>query len=212
MRKWLPAEADLRTALRYAVAVPLVRLDGAWHLLFEQRTTKLAMNPGEAAFPGGRIEAYDADPAAAALREAAEEIGTPPEIWEVLGAMPLEYTYMGRLVAPYLVRAYADGLPDIVCSPDEVAAVFTVPVAHFLATEPERVAMCAGVYPGAGFPFDRMPHYQRGWNRSELRYIYVHNYGKYTIWGLSARIIADFTELCRQPGFLASLEREAKAR
>ena len=36
---------------------------------------------GEVSFPGGRAEPEDADPAATALREAAEEIALPATAW-----------------------------------------------------------------------------------------------------------------------------------
>ena len=43
-------------------------------VLFTQRTAHLADHPGQIAFPGGKIDANDESPAAAALREAEEEI------------------------------------------------------------------------------------------------------------------------------------------
>src|SRR5262249_16815480 len=43
-------------------------------VLLTQRT-ELPSHPGQIAFPGGKIEANDATPAAAAMREADEEIG-----------------------------------------------------------------------------------------------------------------------------------------
>lgn len=43
-----------------------------------QRSNKLRDHPGEVAFPGGSREPTDRDPAATALREAAEEVGLDP--------------------------------------------------------------------------------------------------------------------------------------
>jgi len=57
-------------------------------LLFIQRSDGLRHHPGQPAFPGGSIDAEDAGPVAAALREAAEETGLDPAGVEVLGALP----------------------------------------------------------------------------------------------------------------------------
>src|SRR5439155_4632134 len=44
--------------------------------------TELPSHPGQIAFPGGKIDAGDVSPAAAALREAQEEIGLTRELVE----------------------------------------------------------------------------------------------------------------------------------
>ena len=47
-------------------------------LLFIERSQGMRQHPGQPAFPGGAIDAIDSGPAAAALREAAEEAGVDP--------------------------------------------------------------------------------------------------------------------------------------
>ena len=44
-------------------------------MLLTQRAQHLPDHPGQISFPGGKIDKTDADPLAAALREAEEEIG-----------------------------------------------------------------------------------------------------------------------------------------
>src|SRR5439155_20622832 len=65
---------DTRSA---AVLVPVV--DGPEpHLVFTRRTDHLSRHAGEISFPGGLQDDGDRGPAAAALREAHEELGLRP--------------------------------------------------------------------------------------------------------------------------------------
>ena len=57
-------------------------------LLFIQRSDALRLHAGQPAFPGGAIDAADSGPVAAALREAAEEVGVDPAGVEVVGTLP----------------------------------------------------------------------------------------------------------------------------
>ncbi|MEV0287011.1 CoA pyrophosphatase [Kribbella sp. NPDC050820] len=57
-------------------------------LLFIRRSERLRLHAGQTAFPGGVIDALDAGPVAAALREAAEEVGVQPADVEVVATLP----------------------------------------------------------------------------------------------------------------------------
>jgi 8-oxo-dGTP pyrophosphatase MutT (NUDIX family) len=56
-------------------------------LLLIQRSQGLRLHPGQPAFPGGAIDG-DEGPVAAALREAAEEVGLEPGGVDVVGTLP----------------------------------------------------------------------------------------------------------------------------
>ena len=60
---------------------------GSVDVLLTQRAVDLRSHPGQVAFPGGAMDAGDASPVAAALREAREETGLDPAGVEVLGSM-----------------------------------------------------------------------------------------------------------------------------
>ncbi len=79
-----PASGGRRSAV-------LVLFGDAAHgpdLLYIQRSEGLRRHPGQPAFPGGKIEASDDGPIAAALREAVEETGLDPAGVDVLTTLP----------------------------------------------------------------------------------------------------------------------------
>jgi 8-oxo-dGTP pyrophosphatase MutT (NUDIX family) len=95
-------------------------------LLFTQRTEHLPAHPGQIAFPGGKVEASDADALAAALREAHEEIGLDPALVEPLGLLDNYRTGTGFRITP--VVALVDPGFALELNRDEVADAFEVPL------------------------------------------------------------------------------------
>ncbi len=103
---------------------------GGPDLLFIQRSAELRLHPGQPAFPGGSIDAGDGGPVAAALREAAEEVGVDPDGVEVVGTLPELYIdRTGFRVVPVLAWWRQ---PSAVAPVDagEVAAVERISVAE----------------------------------------------------------------------------------
>ena len=115
-----------------AVLVPLVNRPQGLQLLLTQRSANLPDHPGQISFPGGRVEATDADHAAAALRETAEEIGLPPSRVEVLGRLAQYETVTGFRVVP--VVGWVEPPFNLAPDPHEVADVFEVPLEFILDT------------------------------------------------------------------------------
>lgn len=112
-----------------AVLVPIVHgaIPG---VLLTLRAATLRAHAGQVAFPGGRIDRGDASPEAAALREAAEEIGLPPGAAELAGRLPDYVTGTGFHITPVLALLPA-GL-TLAANPNEVAEIFTLPLTTLL--------------------------------------------------------------------------------
>jgi hydroxyethylthiazole kinase-like uncharacterized protein yjeF len=96
-------------------------------LVLTRRRPDLRSHPGQLSFPGGRVEAGES-PIAAALREAAEEVGLDPGSATVLGSGPTFYVPPSRFwVVP--VVAHWDAPHALVPEPREVAEVLHLDLA-----------------------------------------------------------------------------------
>ena len=102
----LAAIAAMRPIRTAAVLVPIIARTEPT-VLFTQRTAHLADHAGEIAFPGGKIDAVDASPAAAALREAEEEVSLDRRFVEPIGYLDVHVTPSGYRILPVLACAKA---------------------------------------------------------------------------------------------------------
>ncbi len=114
-----------------AVLIPVVARDPEVTVILTLRTSHLSAHSGQIAFPGGKVEATDATPVDAALREASEEIGLLSSQVTPLSLLDLHKTGTGYRIIPVL------GLvdPSFIPQPDvnEVAEVFEVPLSFLMA-------------------------------------------------------------------------------
>ena len=73
-------------------------------VLLTQRSEHLNNHAGQISFPGGKIDALDASPLDAALREAEEEIGLSREFIDPIGYLDLYATGFGFRILPTVAR------------------------------------------------------------------------------------------------------------
>jgi 8-oxo-dGTP pyrophosphatase MutT (NUDIX family) len=113
-----------------AVLVPLVQREAGLTVLLTQRAATLKDHAGQISFPGGRIEAHDADAWQAALREAHEEIGLSTSCVEFAGYLPDHWVGTGFRVTPAV--GFVSPNYELRIATAEVHEVFEVPLNFIL--------------------------------------------------------------------------------
>lgn len=165
----LPPDRKLRDA---AVLVAICEGPQGPSVLLTKRASGLQHHPGQIAFPGGKIDATDASPEAAALREAQEEVGLDPARVTLLGRLAPHETVTGYNVTPIL--AHVTDASGLLPEAGEVDEVFFVPLAHLRDLGRFRIE-------------------RRIW-RGQWRRYYIVPWGPYYIWGATARMLHGLAE------------------
>jgi len=162
--------AGVKATRPAAVLIPVV--DRPEPMVLLTLRTELPSHPGQIAFPGGKIDAGDETPAAAALREADEEIGLARELIEPIGYLDLYLTFSGFRILPTLARVSPDY--RLVLNASEVAEAFEVPLAFLMDAQNHAL-------------------HSRDWKGVERKY-YAMPFGERYIWGVTAGILRNLYE------------------
>jgi 8-oxo-dGTP pyrophosphatase MutT (NUDIX family) len=99
-------------------------------VLLTQRSAHLNDHAGQIAFPGGKIDATDASPLDAALREAEEEVGLKREFVEPIGYLDVYATAFGFRILPTVARVKPGFKLSV--NRGEVDDAFEVPLAFLM--------------------------------------------------------------------------------
>jgi 8-oxo-dGTP pyrophosphatase MutT (NUDIX family) len=159
-----------------AVLIPLFAKDGEVHVLLTVRTNKVEAHKGQISFPGGMHEESDVDLLTTALRETYEEVGIEPASVEVLGELDQLISVTDFIITPYVgIIPYPY---EFVPSEDEIEEILEVPLSFFLDKSNARTE-------------------QREFRGRPIT-VYFYDYGRYLIWGVTARILTGFLDLLRR--------------
>ena len=106
-------------------------------VLLTQRSPNLSSHAGQISFPGGKIDATDASPLDAALREACEEVGLKREFIDPVGYLDLYGTAFGFRILPTVARVKPGFALKI--NEAEVVDAFEVPLAFLMNPENHQI-------------------------------------------------------------------------
>jgi 8-oxo-dGTP pyrophosphatase MutT (NUDIX family) len=165
-------KAGVQATKPAAVLVPIVERAEPMVLL-TLRTPELKSHSGQIAFPGGKIDATDASPLDAALREAEEEIGLDRQLIDPIGYLDLYLTFSGFRILPTVARVSPDYRLTI--NPAEVVEAFEVPMEFLMQP-------------------DNHKRHSRIWKEGIERHYYAMPFGERYIWGITAGILRNLYE------------------
>lgn len=158
-----------------AVLIPIFEEDGEARVILTRRAAHLRSHTGEVAFPGGRLDPGES-PVAAALREAAEEVGIEESAVEILGQLAPLATVSSRAGITPFVGVLAER-PVLTPNPDEVEHAFDVAFSELFDAEAFMEEWWR--WPGA----------------DEERPIYFFHLPDDIVWGATARMLYELLEL-----------------
>jgi 8-oxo-dGTP pyrophosphatase MutT (NUDIX family) len=170
---WAPSQPFARPPTPAAVLIGLVRRPEGHTILYTERSPDLRTHSGQVAFPGGKIDAGDADAGAAALREANEEVGLVPAEATILGYMEPYFTGTNYLIIPVVAEVIPGG--PFIPNPGEVHSVFEVPLKRIIEVE----------------SYGRFRVHRGGKEHSTWQI----DHDGHTIWGITANITRQFRDL-----------------
>ncbi len=155
-----------------AILVSFLIVQNEWHILMTKRAANLTHHAGQISFPGGKVEATDSGPAAAALREAFEEVHLAPDWVQVLGGLDTVRSPAGFLVQPVVgIVGGHNRLQDLALDSTEVELIFTLPIMHL--ANPKNLRLVTRKTDGKPNDYWVIEHHE------------------HFIWGLSARVLVD---------------------
>jgi len=160
---------------RAAVLMLLYERPDGVHIIFQKRTETVDDHKGQVSLPGGSMDPEDASLADTALRETFEEVGVQPADVELLGQLDELRTSTNYRITPFV--GWLNRYPyEWQFSEYEVAYLMEVPLSYLMNPEtfiPDRRTMNGITY--------AFPSYQ---------------FGDDLIWGATARMVANFLDIC----------------
>lgn len=168
---------DLSKARKGAVLILLYPHENKINTVLTLRQSYDGVHSGQVSFPGGKLDPTDESLAAAALREAEEEVGVNKNEITLIGNLSNLYIPPSNfLVSPFVGKM--DRKPLLIKHEREVEKIIEVPITYFLD---ETIKEKKIITPSEFVSFEA-PYY---------------NLEGHTVWGATAMILSELMEVIR---------------
>lgn len=180
-----------------AVMILLCEENNNLNIIFEVRSLNLRRQPGDICLPGGKIEKNEI-PLDTALRETFEELGVDISDIDIIGSMDYFVTPYNSIMFPFIGFLKNNELKP---SLDEIDHIFKVPVEFFIKNTPLLHEMIIKPQQREDFPFHLIRDGENYKFASGVLKEYFYKYDEYIIWGFTAQIIKNFTDILKELGY-----------
>ena len=170
-----------------SVLVPFVEKDGELYILYEERSKKMKMQPGEVCFPGGHMEIGES-PKNCAIRETSEELGISKDNIKIISQGNTIYGYSGYILYAFFgVIQYEDYLSAKI-EKEEVEKIFLISLKTLIETEPKKYQAEITAKPEMGFPYEVVgASHMYKWKEGRWQ-IPIYQVDDEVIWGMTGKI------------------------
>lgn len=184
-----------------AILVLLMLIDGEYHFVFQKRNSQIRQG-GEVSFPGGIFDpGKDKTFQDTAIRETVEELGIPENKITIIGVLDTLVHPTGFTIDAFLGVAHITSIDEMAVNSSEVEYVFTVPVAYFENSEPDKYTINIKFHPSyideeTGKEINLFPAgelglpemYTRPWGVGKYT-VLVYQVNNEVIWGITAKFV-----------------------
>lgn len=204
----LPKEPGVLGRTRFfnsAVLIPLIKINGEYHLLFQKRAAGIRQG-GDICFPGGGFEeGIDKDFKDTALREIHEELGIEAKDIKIIGQLDTYVAPIGAIIEPFIAKIKKSVLKTMKIDENEVEKTLLIPVSFFKNTQALEYTLSHEIQPyrfnekgekEVLFPVEELglpDTYKKPWGNKRHK-IWVYKYENEVIWGITSVIINDLLE------------------
>lgn len=188
-----------------AVLIPLIKIKGEYHLLFQKRAANIRQG-GDICFPGGGFEAgVDKSFQDTALRETFEELGIDSKDIKILGQLDTYMAPIGTIIESFVAKVKKKAYENMRIDYNEVEKTILIPISFFKNNEPEEYNLSHEIQPykiGKNgekeilFPVEELglpDTYKKPWGNKKHK-VWVYKYEEDVIWGITSVIIRDLLE------------------
>lgn len=185
-----------------AVLIPLVKIKGEYHLIFQKRAANIRQG-GDICFPGGGFEeGVDKDFRDTALRETFEELGIEKKDIKILGQLDTYVAPIGAVIESFVARVKKKAYKNMKIDHNEVEKTLLIPITFFKENEPEEYTLAHEIQPykvdengnkEVFFPVEELglpDTYKKPWGNKKHK-IWVYKYDGEVIWGITSVLIKD---------------------